>query len=331
MDGIELVELGEDDAAAQFEDLLGDDLETVEVDPKKKPEAETDESEETSEEDASDAEEGDPEEPSEEESEESEEGDDSGISDETLVDIQIGEETYEVNFAELRSGYLRQEDYVAKVNAQEAEYLEKTAKVEELEAKLVQELQQASIMLTGDLSKYDRINWQALKDADPAKYNELRVEATEAREYAQSLVTRQRGIEAMHQEAQRLRQVAYVKGQVELAEKIVPGFREPGFFDKLVSFGKDVGYSQQDIENITDARQLLILNNARLFAEGVVKKKAAMDSKRPASELPPVIKPGTTKSANTAKHQQAKKATARLSSEKSVEAAAAYFMTLDDL
>jgi hypothetical protein len=327
----DLVNLGEDDAAAQFEDLLDDDLETVSDDPVKKPEPDAESDEDSSEESDESSEEDSSEESDEEESEESEEGEPEGISDDTLVDIQIGEETYEVNFAELRSGYLRQEDYVAKVNAQEAEYLEKSAKVEELEAQLVQELQQASIMMTGDLSRYDRINWQALKEADPAKYNELRVEATEAKERAQAVIDRQRGIEKMHQEAQRLRQVAYIKGQVELAEKIVPGFKEPEFFDKLVAFGKDVGYTQQEIESITDARQLLILNNARLFAEGVVKKKAAMESRRPASELPPVIKPGTTKSANTAKHQQAKKASARLNSEKSVEAAAAYFMTLDDL
>lgn len=326
----------DDDVAADLiEDLLGDDLDTIEpLDPsKKKPEPEEGE------------EEGEPEDESEEEeaegeSEESEEGESEeeegegepeakAIDDDTLVDIQIGEDTYEVNFAELRAGYLRQEDYIAKVTAAEAEHLEKTSKLEELEAQLSGELRQAAVMLTGDLSRYENINWPALKEADLAKYNELRVEATEARERAQAIIDRQRGVELMHKEALRLRQQAYVKGQVELAEKLVPGFREPAFFDSLVKYGKDIGYSKEDIESITDARQLLLLNNARLYAEGVVKKKAALENKRPASELPPVVKPGATKSNTTVKTQQTKKAAARLKSENSEEAAAAYLMTLD--
>jgi AAA ATPase containing von Willebrand factor type A (vWA) domain len=336
------VDLGidEDVAADLIEDLLGDDFDVqAELEPgKKKPEPTKEEpSDEDPESDDDTDPEGDPEDDSSEDPEEGE-GDpeeeepsevNPEISDETLVDIKIGDDTYEVNFAELRAGYLRQEDYIAKVNTQEAEYLEKSSKVEELEAQLSSELRQAAVMLTGDLSRYEQINWQGLKEADPAKYNELRVEYAEAKERVTAIVERQRGIDAMHKKAQQLRHEAYVRGQVELADKLVPGFREPEFFKNLVKFGESVGYTQSEIENITDARQLLLLNNAKLYAEGVVKKKAALENRRPAKELPPVIKPGATKSDTSVRTQQTKKAAARLKSENSEEAAAAYLMTLD--
>lgn len=325
--------------ADAIEALLDDNLDTVPGEPTEAvtdeptpDEGDTDEPDET---DGSEDPESDPEESGDPDPDADEPGEDepgepeSGISDDTLVDIQIGDETYEVNFAELRAGYLRQEEFLNKVNAHEAEYLEKTSRVEQLEEQLAGELRHVAVMLSGDTSKYDQINWQALKEADPAKYNELRVEATEAKERAQSVIDRRNAIERMHQEAQRIRQEAYLKTQVDLAEKLVPGFRDPEVFDALVKFGKEVGFTQQEVEGITDARHLLLLNNARLYAEGVVKKKAAMESSRPAKEIPAVVKPGARKSNTSATHQQSKRASARLTSEKSVDAAAAYLMTLD--
>lgn len=296
-----------------------------ETEPEGEPEGEPDGEEE----EVEGEEDGDTDEEDSDEDEPEDEATNPAITDETLVDIKIGEDDYEVNFAELKSGYLRNEDYVTKVQVHEAEYLEKSAKVEQLEAELAEELQHASVIAVGDLAKYDTINWVALKQADPAKYNELRVEATEAREAANQIIQRREVIKQMHTQAQQLRHNAYVKGQIELADKLVPGFREPEFFASLVKYGEQIGYSKQDIENISDARQLLLLNNARLFAEGVVRRKNAEATQRPKAELPPVVKPGQKKSASTANNQKSKVLSARLKSDGSVESAAAYLESLD--
>lgn len=263
----------------------------------------------------------------EEESEE-DEPEKPAVSDETLVDIKIGDDEYEVNLLELKSGYLRNEDYVNKVAAHEAEYLDKTVKIEQLEAELAEELQHVSVIVNGDLSKYDRINWTALKEADPVKYNALRVEATEAKEQAAALAERRNTIQKMHQKAQELRHQAYVKGQIEIAEKIVPGFREPAFFEALVSHGKDIGYSQEEIESIADARQLFLLNASRLYAESQVRKKSAME-KKVITDLPPAIKPGAKKEKSSTDRQVVKNAKAVFHRDRSVDSAAALLMTLD--
>lgn len=329
MDPIE-VAVGSEDLTSSIEALLTDDLDMIDevaADDQTQPEpdASPDEvPEEGADEDVAEEED----ETDEPEDEEGEPEETPTVDDETLVDIKIGDDEYEVNILELKSGYLRNEDYVNKVSAHEKEYLEKSVQIEQLEAQLAEELQHVAVIVTGDLAKYDRINWAALKEADPAQYNALRVEATEAKEQAAALVERRATIQKMHQKAQELRHQAYVKSQIEIAEKIVPGFREPAFFEALVSHGKDIGYSQEEIESIADARQLFLLNASRLYAESQVRKKSAMDKKVKA-DLPPVVKPGVKKEQSSTDRQVVKNAKAVFQRDRSVDSAAALLMTLD--
>jgi hypothetical protein len=328
-DGISAV-----DATSSIEALLGDDLDMLDDENQGTDPVEVKEEKVEADPEAVEPEEDDEKDPDAEDEEDESEEDDSDkdpepvITDDTLVDIKIGDDEYEVNFLELKSGYLRNEDYVNKVNAHEAEYLEKSVKIEQLEADLIEELQHVSVIVTGDLSKYDRINWAALKEADPAQYNALRVEATEAREQAAALIERRAAIQKMHQKAQELRHQAYLKSQIEIAEKIVPGFRDPAFFQALVSHGKDIGYTEEEVQGISDARQLFLLNNSRLYAESQVRKKSAMDNKV-TPDLPPVVKPGAVKEKSSTDRRVVKNAKAVFQRDKSVDSAAALLMTLD--
>jgi hypothetical protein len=328
-DGISAV-----DATSSIEALLGDDLDMLDDENQGTDPVEVKEEKVEADPEAVEPEEDDEKDPDAEDEEDESEEDDSdkdpqpAITDDTLVDIKIGDDEYEVNFLELKSGYLRNEDYVNKVNAHEAEYLEKSVKIEQLEADLIEELQHVSVIVTGDLSKYDRINWAALKEADPAQYNALRVEATEAREQAAALIERRAAIQKMHQKAQELRHQAYLKSQIEIAEKIVPGFRDPAFFQALVSHGKDIGYTEEEVQGISDARQLFLLNNSRLYAESQVRKKSAMDNKV-TPDLPPVVKPGAVKEKSSTDRRVVKNAKAVFQRDKSVDSAAALLMTLD--
>lgn len=337
MSGTELVEISSDDAAGSIEDLIddngwlpGDEEYQAPVVEAKGDEDEDDVSDdqEDGDEPSDEPEEDDAEEDDEGESEEPEEGDAKTISDETLVDIQIGEETYEVNFAELRAGYLRNEEFSSKVQAHEAEYDSKLAALETREAELAEELRLASVMVTGDLNAYEQINWVGLKTADPAKYQELRIEYVEAKERAAAVEARRQNIAAMHNKAQELRHGAYLKGQMALADTIVPGWREPKFLEDLVAFGKSVGHTEEEIRGITDARHLLILNQAKLYAESQVRRKEAME-KKVTAKLPPVNKPGAVKEQTSTDRQVVKNAKAAFQRDKSVESAAALLMNFD--
>lgn len=326
------VELSVDAGADLLANMLDDDLNTVgdnpednpeAVVPEKQPEAVSDESS------VEDDPEGDPEvDPEQDDQEEQPEEESQAVSDDTLVDLEIGGETYEVNFHELKAGYLRNEDYVNKVNVLQQEH---DAKVDELEQQrdaLLNELRALSVIVTSDTARYDKINWEALKQQDPENYQRLRVEALEAKEQASKLTQRHQQVQALHDKAQQLKFEVYRDQQTKLVEQLIPNIREPEVLQGLLTYGQQIGYTRDEIVSMVDARQLLLLNNARLYAEGQVRRKEAAE-KKVSKDLPPVNKPGQQKSQSSTDRQVVKNARQRLQKDQSVEAAAALLATFD--
>lgn len=320
-----------DVAAEQFEALMTDDgalpgdVDYVEPEPKEEPEVEPEEPETEGEPEV------EPEEETEVEPEETEEVEDEGdepvvspISDDTLVDIDIDGEAYEVNLTELKSGYLRQEEFTKRVTELEQKASEFQEQVSEREVALQRELEMAQVILAGDLSKYDNVDWNRLKTEDPASYQQLRLEAIDAKESLQGLQNRRNQIQSLHEEAQKIKQAVHVKAQIELATKLMPEFKEATFRDGLIKYGKDIGYTEDELYSMTDARQLLLLNQARLYAEGQVRRKEAV-AKKATKELPPVVKAGAPKAKGSESKQAIKLASARFAKDHSVESAAALF------
>lgn len=320
-----------DVAAEQFEALMTDDgalpgdVDYVEPEPKEEPEVEPEEPETEGEPEV------EPEEETEVEPEETEEVEDEGdepvvspISDDTLVDIDIDGEAYEVNLTELKSGYLRQEEFTKRVTELEQKASEFQEQVSEREVALQRELEMAQVILAGDLSKYDNVDWNRLKTEDPATYQQLRLEAIDAKESLQGLQNRRNQIQSLHEEAQKIKQAVHVKAQIELATKLMPEFKEATFRDGLIKYGKDIGYTEDELYSMTDARQLLLLNQARLYAEGQVRRKEAV-AKKATKELPPVVKAGAPKAKGSESKQAIKLASARFAKDHSVESAAALF------
>lgn len=327
MDGEADLSISVDAGADLLAGMLDDDLDTVGAEPA--PEA----AQATTEEPVKEPE---VEEPEVEEPEEEEEGDPEdepvaqAVADDTLVDIEIDGETYEVNFAELRSGYLRNEDYAAKVNALQVEHDAKVSELEEKQEALLEELRAATVIVTADTSKYDAINWEALKAQDPARYAQLRVEALEAKEQAGKLEQRRQQVQALHRQAQQIKFDVYAKRQSELVEKLIPNIREPETLQGLLAYGQEVGYSRDEVLGMVDSRQILLLHNAMLHSKSVVRRKDAEANKVP-KDLPAVVKPGAVKPKSSTDRQVVKNARARLQSEQSVDAAAAVLATFIDL
>lgn len=255
----------------------------------------------------------------------------SGLDEEkTLIDIDIDGETYEVNLVELKSGYLRQEEYTKRLAEVDTKRVEIEEQLAQREVDLNRELELAQVMITGDLRKYDQVDWNRLKQEDPAQYQALRLEAVEAKERVDAIANRRAQIDAMRNKANQLKHDAYVKRQIELAEKMIPEFRTEEFRKSIVKYGESVGYTEGEILGMSDARQLLLLNQARLYSEGQVRRKAALEQKVP-EKLPPVVKPGAPKAKNSEAKTKAKATGQRFAQEKSVEAAAAHFMNIVDL
>lgn len=280
------------EVAFQLEEIMdeqGDFMEEAEVEETLDEEVETEEETEEVE-----SEEEETEESEEEDGEETEEETEEVESEEeALFELTIDGEVYEVNEEELRSGYLRNEQLVKRQSELEAEYQEKLSALEDDRSKLLEELQVVTLETNVGLRKFENLNWQQLKATDPEGYKEALVEFAEARQAAAHQEHKRQQLVALNAEAQRIRHDAYLKQQQKVAMQLIPEIAEEGFADSLVAYGKSIGFTEEDIRSISDAKAIFILNQARLYAESKVKQKAAKE--KLSKDLPPVIKPGAPK------------------------------------
>lgn len=279
------------------------------------------EEEETEEEEAEDEE-------SEEESEEEVEEKPEEEPEEKLFEIEIGEDVYEVNEEELKSGYLRNEAFVGRSTQLEKEYSEKVSALTEKEVQIEAEIDALIMLQSQDLSRFRNINWNELKVVDPDKYRELRSDYHDAQEKVNIFQSRKTELNAQRAEAEKIKHNAYVKAQQALASKLVPEFADPAFQSELIKFGKEIGYTEDELRGIADARHLMLLNQSRLYAQSQLKRKEALEKKVP-KEVPKVAKPGAPQATNRPKAKAVQSAAQRLKSDGDVRSAANYFAQLD--
>jgi len=309
------------DMAAQLESMMddnGDFIETEEsteevqgvtedhVEDFEEPEGESEETED-------DAEEDEPEEEDEESTEEE--------SEDQFFEIEIDGEAYEVNQEELVSGYLRNEQLLKRQAELESEYQQKLDAAEEERAQLIQALQSVSLEQDVSLRKFQNVDWERLKAADPEGYKEALVAYTEAQRQAQLTKAKRDQLANLHQQAQLIKHEAYLKQQREIAQQLIPEASQDGFADSLIAYGKSIGFTEEDIRGIADAKALFILNQARLYSELQVKHKAAKE--KVSKELPPVVKPGAPKTKSQEEGRRAKALRQRLNSTHDIRDAAA--------
>lgn len=299
-----------------YEDLESPDTEEVEEEVLEDDEDESeDETEDETEEDSEDESEDDAEDESEDEAE---------VEDQ-LIELEIDGEAYEVNLEELKSGYLRNEDLVKRTTELETEYQEKLVSLDAKEAELIKELENTLVQDSVTLERYRNINWQALREQDPEKYKDLRLQALDAQERVQAVQKRHNDLKALHDKAQAIKHEVYLKEQKALAERLIPDFGKPEFQSSILQYGKEIGYTEDELRSISDARQLLVLNQARLHAESLVRKKSAL-AKKESKDLPPAIKPGVPKTKTQEEGRKAKDLRSKLNQTHDLKDAAAVLM-----
>ena len=266
----------------------------------------------------------------EEDSEDDEEGEEEAPEDEDepsdkLFDIEIDGEEYEVNLEELKSGYLRNEALVKRQVELESSFSAKEQELEQERVGLTQEYENVLWMQAMELQPFRNTNWAELKDLDPVEYKEKRLAYNEAQERFQATRQRVAEITKLNEQAQAVKHQAHVESQIKLARELIPEMKEPDFKDKLVAYGEKIGFTQEEIEGIADAKQLLVLNQARLYAESQVRRKEA-EKKKVSKEVPPVLKPGAPKTAEHGKARQAKASRDAFGKSRSVQDAARVFL-----
>lgn len=275
--------------------------------------------------DADDVEPGEDEGESEDAGDGTDEGSEADVDVDKLYDIEIDGEVYEVNLPELTSGYLRNEDYVKRTTALEKEYSEKQAAVETREQELIREIESFAVIGITELRQLEATNWAQLKAEDPEGYAQKRLEYFDKRDAVQNQINRKNQISQMAAQAAHLKHQAYLASQTKLVQELIPEFNDAGFQDRLTAYATKVGFTVDEVNNIADARQLLVLEQARKFSEGQTRKDEVLKRKQ-TQEIPEVLKPAAAAKPINKESQRNKAAVSRLRNEGTIDAAAAAFL-----
>lgn len=237
-----------------------------------------------------------------EQAEESEEG----TPEEQLVTVKVNGEDREVPLSEALAGYSRLEDYKAKTAevAQEKRQLEqqRSNMDADLKSQYASQLEQAtSLFAQFDpvLAEARTINWEALKQADPAAY----VQAQDAVQQRLTAIQQMQGqVEKLRTETQQQQQA---REQQELAErfdraadKIVEAMPELADEAKFKAFAGDAighlkerGFTPEELSSVVDDRVLRLADDARKW-----RAHEAAQAALPAKKVVPksAVKPLTT-------------------------------------
>jgi hypothetical protein len=268
---------------------------------------------------------------------ETEEEDDSEYEDEEVVEeeqtftIKAAGEEKQVTLDELKKSYQLGSDYTKKTQevAEQRKVIEQEAKAI-IEARQVrdnysQKLQAVEQFLVGSNDRPEDL--AAMKENDPIGYAVKVAEMTEKKEQLQLVQAEQRRI-AQEQQADRSAQMQKVVEQE--SQKLAQSL--PEFSDKVKgeqirndirAYGKSVGFTDEELSQVYDSRQVLTIHKAMMY-DKLVKSKPSM--KKKLANAPKMVKSGAKVKQSVS--DQNKKQMQRLQQTGSARDAAAIFENL---
>ncbi len=216
-------------------------------------------------------------------------------SDEPFYSIKVDGEEFEVNLDELKKGYGLEKNYTKKSQALAEREKEVATLQTELSAQRDQYLQitqelalQRNAVLEkakAELSSLDR-------EGDPVGYVTKQLEV---QEIAQGLADQRASFEAAQTEKQTVNNAQmqqYLVQQDALLQSNLEGWNNPeeskAIKEGLGKFALSQGYSEAEVSNINSARDIIVLNKARLFDEMQSKKAKIKDKRTPKKATPKV-------------------------------------------
>ena len=235
---------------------------------------ETDEAEEAEEEDAAD---------DTDESEESEEqeAEDEEVEETALYTVRVNGEDVEVTEDELVRGYSRQSDYTKKTQ-ELAEYRKQLdngaqhlqgeiAQTQAARQEYVNAMSQAIESNYSIATQFENTDWERLKLEDREEYLTKRDEYREVQDKIQGLQVKQRqAYEHQHRETQAQHQRLLQEEHAKMVQ-ILPEWGEPdtqrAIAKSVGEFALSRGYSQEELNQLVDHRSILVLMEAKAFAD----------------------------------------------------------------
>jgi len=246
---------------------------------------------------------------------ESEEASDNEVEEEEVVEetpssytVKVGGDEFEVSLDELRNGYQRQSDYTRKSQSlaeQRKTYESNLSAVQQERSQYAQVLENASQFQNMELEKYNQVDWKELKESDPMEYMDKRMEFQDAKDKMQQVEHEKHRVQQQQQAEYAEHIKKHVASEADKLTQTLPEYSDPALQAQLREYAmKDLGFSKEDVDGITDHRVVLVLYKSMLQD-----KAAKGTSKKAIKNVPKVVKSGTpeSKTQKTRKASQAKR------------------------
>ena len=242
--------------------------------------------------------------------------------------VKVDGEEFEVDLDELRNGYQRQSDYTKKsqsVAEMRKAYEANLQSVQQERDQYQQVLANMENYQNLELKKYQELDWSSLKEDDPVEYMEKRIEFQDAKDKVNQVKQEQMAVQQKTQQEVYQNIQHKVQEEAELLATALPEYSDPSsnLKTELRDFAINMGFSEQDVNGITDHKVVLVLHKAML-QDKANSSTSSKVKKGPAK----VIKAGVpvTKKQRVARDVQAKRD--RLRKTGNVNDAANAFMDL---
>ena len=217
--------------------------------------------------------------------------------------VKVDGEEFEVSLDELRNGYQRQSDYTRKSQSlaeQRKAYEANLSAVQQERQQYSQVLENASQFQNMELQKFNTVDWKELKESDPMEYMEKRMEFQDAKDKLQQVNVEQQRVQQQQQQEYAEHLQKHVETEAEKLVQALPEYSDPAVKNQLREYAmKDLGFSKEDVDGITDHRVVMVLYKSMLQD-----KATKGTSKAKKKNVPKVVKSGTPES----KKQKSRKA-----------------------
>lgn len=211
--------------------------------------------------------------------EESDEDEDEEQQDEApRFTVKVDGKDVEVTLDELQQGYSRTQDYTRKTQA-----LAQERKAAQAEFEQVRQERQQYAQLLGALQQQLAqaeempVNMDALYESDPIEWVRQRELQRERQERKQAINAEQQRLAQIQQAEQQQAMKQYLESQKDALLNVVPQLRDPKVASqekgRWVEAGKSIGFSEQELNGVTDHRFLLALKIIADYNGAVAKRQ----------------------------------------------------------
>jgi len=191
--------------------------------------------------------------------------------------VKVDGKEVEVSLDDLKQGYSRTEDYTRKTQA-----LAQERKAAQAEFENVRQERQQYAQLLGalqqQLAQADAapIDMNALYESDPIEWMRQKELMRERQEKQYAIQSEQQRLAQTQQAEQQQHMRGYLENQKAALVNAIPALKDPEMASKSkakwIDAGKSIGFSDQELNGITDHRMLLALNTIAEY-RGIVSKR----------------------------------------------------------